>query len=130
MPDDPAPDPAAEAPPRPRPQARPRFGHDPDETRRVVWGRMRVRFWRTLDYLSLFASMLVIYGAAFGSEYLLAEGLSAMLARDVGESQVVAVAFRIFKVGLALLTIFLGTVHAFRSARSQLELDRKLTGEG
>ena len=121
---------AAEAAPQPRARPKPRFGHDPDETRRVVLSRIRVRAWRTLDYLSIFAFALIVYGAAFGAEYLLAEWLSLLLAKVVRDSRVVAVAYRVFKVGLALLTITLGTVHAYRSARAQLELDRKLMCEG
>ena len=121
----------AQQPPDPQAEAtakspKPRFGHDPDETRRIVVARLRVRFWRAIDYLSIFAFTLVVYSAAVAADFLFFEFLSRLLSIDAREYPVVAAAFRIFKTGLALLAILLGCVHAAHSAISQVRLDREL----
>ncbi len=109
---------------------KPRFGHDPDETRRVVVARLRIRFWRAIDYLSIFAFTLVVYSAAVAADFLFFEFLSRLLSLDAREYPVVAAAFRIFKISLALLAILLGCVHAAHSAFNQFRLDRDLSREG
>jgi hypothetical protein len=117
-----------EAPPKPKP--RPRFGHDPDETRRVVFARIRVRFYRALDYLSIFAYIVVVYGAAVAADYVFFEGLVHLLKRSADESPFIALMLHYFKVGLALIAMGLGAVHAGHSAWSQWKLDRELSKEG
>jgi hypothetical protein len=125
-----------EQPPNHSPQSsakaktKPRFGHDPGETRRVVVGRLVVRFWRAIDYLSIFVFTLVVYSAAVAADFLFFEFLSRLLTIDAKEYPLVALAFRVFRIGLALLAILLGCVHATHSAIKQIRLDHELSKEG
>jgi hypothetical protein len=114
----------------PKAKSKPRFGHDPAETRRVVVGRLLVRFWRAVDYLSIFAFTLVVYSAAVAADFLLFHFLSLLRALDAREYPLVASAFRVFRIGLAFLAILLGCVHATHSAIKQIRLDRELAKEG
>ena len=100
------------------PEAQPRslFVHDPEETRCVVFARIRVRFYRALDYLSLFAFVIVVYGAAVVADYAFFEGLIHLLERIADASPFIALLLHYFKVGLALIAMGLGAVHAGHSA--------------
>ena len=92
--------------------------------------RIRVRFFRALDYLSLFAFIIVVYGAAVVLDYAFFEGLVHLLKRSADESPFIASLLHYFKVGLALIAMGLGAVHAGHLARSQWRLDRELSKEG
>jgi len=96
----------------------------------VVVGRLVVRFWRAVDYLSIFVFTLVVYSAAVVADFLFFEFLSRLLTNDATEYPLVALAFRIFRISLALLAILLGCVHATYSAIKQIRLDRELSKEG
>lgn len=95
-----------------------------------VLGRVRERFFRALDYLSLFAFILIVYGSAVICDYLLFYLMWFLLSDDVAKYPIVAQGFDYARIGLALLFITSAVVHGILSTVSQVQLDIKLAREG
>lgn len=94
-------------------------------SRRVV-----SRYYRALDYLSIYAFILVVYGGAVVTDYLLFLLLWALLGEEVKLYPIVTAAFHYARIGLALLFIATAIIHGFISTTSQIKLDLKLAKEG
>ena len=91
--------------------------------------RIRRRFFRTLDYASIAFSMLCIYGFILICEYLLINLIGYLFQSELKDSSYLATTFRGIRIGLALLSIVLATIHGVRSGIEQYRLDEKLTRE-
>jgi len=92
--------------------------------------RVKQRLFRALDYLSIFAFIVIVYGSAVLADYLLFLLLWALLDDEVRKYPVVARALDYARIGLALLFIFSAVVHGVISTYSQIRLDMKLANEG
>jgi hypothetical protein len=91
--------------------------------------RMKRRLFRSLNYASIPATMLIAYGSFLIADYLLLS-LAAWLVRDeIRASPLVSDCFYFLKFGLALLLIPLFVAHGVRAAWAQYKLDSKLVSE-
>jgi hypothetical protein len=91
--------------------------------------RLWRRLFRTLDYVSIAFSILMVYGAALVADYLLIYLIEYLFRDEIAESSFVASFFHAVRVGLALLTFILALIHGVRSAVEQYRLDSRLTRE-
>lgn len=94
-----------------------------------VQKRIADRYYRALDYLSIYVFILIVYGAALVTDYLLFALMWALLSDDVKKYRVVAMGFDYARIGLALLFILGALVHGVISTYSQVQLDLKLAKE-
>jgi hypothetical protein len=92
--------------------------------------RISDRFFRALDYISIFAFIFLVYGTAVFFDYLLFGLLWRLLSDDVNKYPIVALGFDYARIGLALLFIAGAIVHGIISTISQIQLDIKLAQEG
>ena len=100
-------------------------------TARIAWYKQQreLRFERIKNYLSIYLFILIVYGGALITDYLLFE-LMAWLLRDVVAAYaIVATWFHWLNVGLALFAMVAALVHGVISTISQVKLDIKLSGE-
>lgn len=88
------------------------------------------RFYRALDYLSIYAFILVVYGGALITDYLLFLLIWTLLKEDVEKYPIVAQGFDYARIGLALLFIAGAVIHGIISTISQIRLDYTLSQEG
>jgi hypothetical protein len=95
-----------------------------------VLARINRRFYRALEYLSIFAFILVVYGSAVLFDYVLFNLMWYLLRDDVNKYPIVAQGFDYARVGLALLFIASAVVHGILSTITQIQLDIKLAQEG
>jgi hypothetical protein len=91
--------------------------------------RIRERFWYTLNYLSIFAFVLIIYSFALLTDYLLLLLITWLLQDAVKQYSVVALWFDFAQIGLALLTILLAVTHSTLSVIAQLKIELTLSRE-
>ena len=96
----------------------------------IIKSRLRSRLYRALDYLTIYLFILVVYGGAVITDYLLFLLLWALLGADVREYPLVAMGFQYARIGLALLCIVSAVIHGIISTYSQVKLDIKLSQEG
>ena len=92
--------------------------------------RLLDRLYRAVDYLSISAFILVVYGSAVITDYLLFLLLWFLLSDDVKNYPLVAVGFDYARIGLALLFITGAVIHGGISTYSQVKLDIRLAKEG
>ena len=92
--------------------------------------RLQVRFWWFVDYASIFAASAAIVAVAVLVDFAFFNLLSYLLAGDARDSPTVAAALHYFKVGIALLSMALGVVHALHSAVEQWQLEDRLKKGG
>jgi hypothetical protein len=85
---------------------------------------------RALNYLSIYAFVIVVYGGAILSDFILFELVARLLVAEIQQNGMVAHWFYLARTGLALLSIFLAVVHAIIATIRQLQLDWKLSKEG
>lgn len=96
----------------------------------LIRQQMRLRFWRTLNYLSIFTSCLVVYGSAVVADYLLFLLIWALMGDTMTQHPIVVQAADFTQIGLALMALFGMLVHGVFSAWGQIQLDLKLSREG
>lgn len=87
------------------------------------------RYYRAVDYLSIYAYVMVVYGGALFADYLLFELMWLLLAEEVQKYELVKLAFDYARIGLALLFLLCALVHGMLSTYSQLKLDLELVKE-
>lgn len=92
--------------------------------------RLISRLYRAFDYLSIYVFILVVYGGAVISDYLLFLLLWSLLGADIQKYPLVATGFNYARIGLALLFITSAVIHGMISTYSQVKLDIKLSKEG
>lgn len=92
--------------------------------------RLSARFYRAVDYVSIYIFVLVVYGGAVVTDYLLFALLWLLLRDEVTKYPLVALGLDYARIGLALLFILSAVVHGTISAYSQIKLDIKLSRQG
>ena len=92
--------------------------------------RITARYYRALDYLSVYIFIIVVYGGAVASDYLLFIILWGLLKDDVQKYPLVASGLDYARIGLALLFISSAVIHGVISTYSQVKLDLVLSKEG
>ena len=88
------------------------------------------RYFRALNYLSIYAFILVVYSGALATDYLLFLLVEWLLRDDVQRYSLVALWFDYARTGLALMLIVSAFVHGIISTYSQVKLDLMLSREG
>ncbi len=91
--------------------------------------RIRRRFFRTLDYGSIALSMLIIYGSILICDYSLLWLIGYLFQAEMEDSSYLAMLLKGIRVGLAVLTFVLATIHGMRSCIEQYKLDARLARE-
>lgn len=102
----------------------------PISQKEVTGRNVAYRFYRALDYLSIYAFVLVVYGGALITDYLLFFLMWALLKEEVEKYPIVAQGFDYARIGLALLFIAGALIHGIISTISQIKLDYALSQEG
>lgn len=92
--------------------------------------KIRRRFYKVLDYWSLFAYILAIYAGALLADALLYFLIKLALQSVISRSPLVSLWFDRLEMGAALLLIFAAFVHAIFSTYSQIKLDLSTIEEG
>ena len=105
------------------PAARERFGKE------QFYAKMEERIYRTANYISIYLYIIIVYGGALLTDYLLFTFMDWLLRVDVERYPVVALGFDYAKVGLALLFIIAAVVHGLISTWGQVKLDLALMRE-
>ena len=101
-----------------------------DDSGKQTWHRIKERFSRAVDYLSINAFVLVVYSGCLITDYLLFKLVTWLLREDIERYPLVSTACNYLTIGLALLTLFGAAVHGALSTARQIELDFKLSREG
>ncbi len=96
----------------------------------IVRLRLISRLYRAFDYLTIYLFILVVYGGAVISDYLLFLLLWSLLGADIKQYSLVSIGFDYARIGLALLFITSAVIHGIISTYSQVMLDIKLSKEG
>jgi hypothetical protein len=99
-------------------------------TREAVLQNIKRRYYRALNYLSIYVFIIVVYGGALLTEYALFALMTWLLRDDVAKYSLVAIWFDYARIGLALLFIFSGVAHGIISTVGQIRLDLALSREG
>lgn len=92
--------------------------------------RIKSRFYRALDYLSIYIFIIIVYGGATIAEYLLFSLLWLLLSEDVQKYPIISLALDYARIGLGLLFISSAFVHGALSTYHQIKLDFRLAKEG
>ena len=91
--------------------------------------RLRELLWHASNYLSIYIYILVIYGGALVTEYVLLALIEFLLGPDVEQYPIFASVFDYLRVGLGLLVAVMAVLHAviitFNQVRRDMELSRK-----
>ncbi|MBI4785456.1 MAG: hypothetical protein HY782_00185 [Chloroflexi bacterium] len=96
---------------------------DLENAEQIARRRIRDRFWRALDYLSLFAYIFVVYTGAVVLDFLLFSVIQFLLQSDIAQYPFVALWFERVKIGLALLLLLAAFIHGVFSTVSQIRFD-------
>jgi hypothetical protein len=88
------------------------------------------RYFRALNYLSIYAFIIIVYGGALLTDYTLFFLISWLLKEDIQKYSIVALWFDFARIGLALLLIILAVTHGIISTYTQIKLDIQLSREG
>jgi hypothetical protein len=95
-----------------------------------VYRQIRRRLFRGLNYLSIYVFIIIVYGGALLTDYLLFALISWLLQEDIQRYQLVADWFDYARIGLALLLIICAVTHGLISTYTQVKLDIELSREG
>ena len=95
-----------------------------------VNAQVRKRLFRALNYLTIYVFVIIVYGGALLTDYVLFELIAWLLADDVKEYALVAQWFDYARMGLALLLVVCAVTHGIISTVSQIRLDIALAKEG
>lgn len=88
------------------------------------------RFYRALNYLTIYLFIIVVYGGALVTDYLLFALMEWLLKVNVERYPVVALGFDYARIGLAALFIIAAVFHGIISTINQMKLDIQLSREG
>ena len=88
-----------------------------------------LRFWRTLNYLSIYAFIIVVYSAFFFTEYLLLREVEKFLHEDVEKFPLVSIWFDNARIGLAFLIMIVAFTHTVIATVSQMRIDATISSE-
>ncbi len=88
--------------------------------RDIFLKNFRGRFYKGLDYLSLFLYALIVAVGAFLADFILIAVLEFLIASTISKYPVVAIAFDWFQIGSASLTLVTAFVFVLFSALSQM----------
>ncbi|HEX6289644.1 MAG TPA: hypothetical protein VFZ66_10665 [Herpetosiphonaceae bacterium] len=92
--------------------------------------QIRGRYYRALNYLSIYLFIIVVYGSGLIVDYLLFSLMWWLLDEEVQRYYLVATGFDYARIGLAMLFIVSAIVHGSLSTYSQIQLDIALFKEG
>lgn len=95
-----------------------------------VRAKVEDRLYRALNYVSIFVFILIVYGGALITDYLLFQLMWALLSEEIQQYPVVEQAFSFARIGLALMFIAGAVIHGMLSTYSQVRLDISLMNEG
>jgi hypothetical protein len=91
--------------------------------------QMGIRFWRALNYLSVFLFIIVVYSGFFLTEYILLREVAAFLAEDVKEFPIIDIWFKNARIGLAFLMMIVAFIHGIIATYEQVKIDRAISAE-
>lgn len=89
----------------------------------------RIRFFRALNYISIYFFILVVYGGLLIFDYFLFQIMWWVISPDATKYPLISSALDFAKMGLGLLFILGALIHGFISTYSQIQLDLKLLEE-
>ena len=92
--------------------------------------KVEQRLYRALNYISVFLFILLVYGGALITDYLLFKLIWVLLSDDIQKYSVVSQVFDFARIGLAFLFILSAIIHGIVSTYSQVRLDIALLSEG
>lgn len=93
---------------------------DPKE---VFSQNLRSRFYKVLDYFSLFSYIVLVSIGALVADTIIVFVIKQTIINTVNEYPIVKLAFDWFQIGSAFLALFGAMVHAVFSAWSQLQFE-------
>ena len=96
---------------------------NPPDIKDRVRNKLRGRFYRSLDYLSSYAFLLIIYGGFLFAEHSLLYLVVWLLRDTVAKFHVVAQFFEFAQIGLALLVVINALAHGIFSTISLIKID-------
>jgi hypothetical protein len=88
-----------------------------------VRNKLQERFYRSLDYLSSYAFLLIIYGGFLFTEHSLFSFVDWLLHDTVAKFRVAKQFFEFTQLGLALLVVINALVHGILSTISLIKID-------
>lgn len=95
----------------------------------AVKQQLRTRYYRALNYLSIYLFLIVVYGGALLTDYFLILLIEWLLKEDIQRYPIVAQWFDYARTGLGLLLIVLAVTHGVISTISQVRLDLEIARE-
>ncbi|HEX8681668.1 MAG TPA: hypothetical protein VF707_05090 [Ardenticatenaceae bacterium] len=97
-------------------------GNGPSEEE-IIARRIRLRILYALDYVSLYALIIVIYSGSLATDYIILEMVTLVLETELARSTTIARFFDFLRTGLALMTVVLGIAHGLISTISLILAD-------
>ena len=96
----------------------------------LIRRQIRGRYYRALNYLSIYLFIIVVYGSGLIVDSMLFSLMWWLLDEDIQKYDLVARGFDYARIGLAMLFIASAVVHGMLSTYSQIQLDLALLQEG
>jgi hypothetical protein len=84
---------------------------------------LRIRLYKTLDYLTLFVYVVIVSVCALAADYIIVLAIKRTVSAAVTQYKVVSQAFDWFQIGSAFLVLVGATTHAFFSVYSQVRFE-------
>lgn len=88
-----------------------------------------LRYYRGLNYISIYGFILVVYGGALLTDFALFQLMWVLFKDDVTKYQWIALGFDYVRIGLAGLFLINAIIHGIFSTISQIKLDLVLAKE-
>lgn len=88
-----------------------------------------LRYYRGLNYISIYGFILVVYGGALLTDFALFQLMWALFKDDVTKYEWIAIGFDYARIGLAGLFLLNAIIHGIISTVSQIKLDLALAKE-
>lgn len=92
----------------------------PDDPKKIFLHNFWSRYYRALDYLTLFIYSLVVSSAAFLVDYFLVFIVKLVVTSAVSQYPQVSIMFDWFQIGSAALALVVAFIFSFFSAFSQV----------
>ena len=96
---------------------------NPTDPKDIFIQKSKSRFFKGLDYLTLFIYVVVVSVCALLADYIIILAIEFTVASDISSYPIVSQAFDWFKIGSAFLVLIAAAVHAFFSAWSQIKFE-------
>jgi hypothetical protein len=84
---------------------------------------LRTRFYKALDYLTLFVYVVVVSVGALVADYFIVYAIQLTVLPAVLKYPIVSQAFDWFQIGSAFLALIAAGIHAFFSVYSQVKFE-------